>query len=127
MSKRRRILIVDDQPEVLRIYSRALEIAHYETLTASSAQAAMELIQSGPPDAVLLDLKMPFVNGLGMLYRLREVYPKVPVAIVTGVSNLDTATVEEIGNLGAELAYKPLGIAEVEALVGRLLNIAGAR
>jgi DNA-binding NtrC family response regulator len=123
---RRRILIVDDQPEVLRIYSRALEIAQYETLTAPSAQAAMELIQSAPPDAILLDLKMPFVNGLGFLYRLREVFPRIPVAIVTGVSNLDSATVEEIISLGAEVAYKPLALAEIEALVGRLLHTAGS-
>ncbi|HZR23231.1 MAG TPA: response regulator [Vicinamibacterales bacterium] len=119
---KRRILIVDDQPEVLRIYARALEIANYEPVIANSATAAMELIQTAPPDAILLDLKMPFVNGLGFLYRLRAMKPTLPVALVTGVTNLDDTTVQEIASLNAELAYKPLGITDIQTLAEKLLR-----
>src|SRR5581483_11197348 len=48
-----RVLIVDDQPEVLRVYARALEIDGCDTQTAASAQAAMDLINASPPDAIL--------------------------------------------------------------------------
>lgn len=121
-----RVLIVDDQPEVLRVYARALEIDGCEAQTAASAQAAMDLINAGPPDAILIDLKMPYVNGLGFLYRLRETHPKIPVAIVTGLPSLDPQTTQEIQDLEADLAFKPLTIAEVQSVARRLIERAGS-
>jgi DNA-binding response OmpR family regulator len=120
------VLIVDDQPEVLRVYARALEIDGCEAQTAASAQGALDLINASPPDAILLDLKMPYVNGLGFLYRLRDEYPDIPVAIVTGLPSLDPQTVQEIHELGADLAFKPLTIAEVQAVARQLIARAGS-
>src|SRR5581483_48309 len=116
-----RVLIVDDQPEVLRVYARALEVDGLEAQTADSAQAAMDLISAAPPDAILLDLKMPYVNGLGFLYRLRESYPRIPVAIITGLPSVDSQTTQEIRELEAELAFKPMTIAEVQSVARRLI------
>lgn len=113
---------MDDQPEVLRVYSRALEIDGCETQTAASAEDAMALITGAPPDAILLDLKMPNVNGVGFLYRLREAFPGIPVAIITGLLPLDVETRKEIHDIGAELAFKPLTISEVQALARGLLE-----
>jgi DNA-binding NtrC family response regulator len=116
-----RILIVDDERDLLRVFSRALELAGYDAHTAESAEAAMALVHAAPPDAILLDLKMPFVNGLGFLYRLREAYPHLPVAIVTGMSSVDEATTSEIRALDAGLWFKPLSIAEIQAVARDLL------
>ena len=116
-----RVLIVDDQPEVLRVYARALQVDGCDTLTAASAQAALDLISAQPPDAILLDLRMPYVNGLGFLYRLREAHPGIPVAIVTGAPSVDPQTTQEIQELGAELAFKPMTIAELQSVTRRLL------
>lgn len=121
-----RVLIVDDQPEVLRVYARALEIDGCDTQTAPNAQSAMDLINASPPDAILLDLKMPYVNGLGFLYRLRAEHPRIPVAIVTGLPNLDAQTTQEIRDLGADLAFKPMTIGEVQSVARRLLARPGA-
>lgn len=115
------VLIVDDQPEVLEVYSRALDLAGYHTQVADTAEAAMALIEASPPDAVFLDLRMPFVNGVGMLYRLREGHPHMPVAIVTGAPSVDEVTVEEIHTLGATVHFKPLSIAEVQTIARTLL------
>lgn len=112
---------MDDQPEVLRVYARALEIDGCETLTATNAQAALELMNAAPPDAIFLDMKMPYVNGLGFLYRIREAFPEVPVAIITGLPNIDLQTTQEMHDLQAEVAFKPLTIGEVQALARRLL------
>src|SRR6266481_8018651 len=87
-----RILIVDDEPHMLNVMSRALELILYTTQTANNAQTALELVQAVPPDAIMIDLKMPFINGLGFLHRLRETHPDLPVAIVTTAPALDDAT-----------------------------------
>jgi len=115
------ILIVDDEKDLLRVYARALELDGYDTQLAESAQAATDLLAADTPDAVLLDLKMPYVNGVGLLYRLREAYPDIPVAVVTGLSTVDDATRREIRDLNAELRFKPLPIVELQALVRKLL------
>ena len=115
------ILIVDDEKDLLRVYARALELDGYDTQLAESAQAATDLLAADTPDAVLLDLKMPYVNGVGLLYRLREAYPDIPVAVVTGLSTVDDATRREIRDLNAELRFKPLPIVELKALVRKLL------
>jgi DNA-binding NtrC family response regulator len=116
-----RILIVDDEHEVRSIFSRALELDGYDTQLAESAQTAMGLVDAAPPDAILLDLKMPFINGLGFLYRLRETHPNIPVAIITGVSNLDDATLREIRTLDADLRFKPLPIGAIQTVARDLL------
>jgi DNA-binding response OmpR family regulator len=116
-----RILLVDDEPQMLGILSRALELIFYDTQIALNAQTAMELVQAAPPDAILIDLKMPYINGLGFLHRLREAYPDLPVAIVTAASLLDEATLTEIRELGADLRFKPIAIAEIQSLARDLL------
>ena len=115
------VLIVDDQPEVLRLYSRGLEVSGYRIVTAESVDAGMQIVEADPaPDAVLVDLKMPFVNGMGMLYRLRKTHPKLPVAIITGMQNLDKEALQEITMLDAAIHYKPLSIVQMRQIAGIL-------
>lgn len=116
------ILIVDDQPEVLRLFARGLEVAGYRVHTAESADAGMQLVDAERPGAVLVDLKMPFVNGMGMLYRLRKAHPRMPVAIITGMQNLDKESLQEIAMLDATIHYKPLSIMQVQQIVDGLLT-----
>ena len=115
------ILIVDDQPEVLRLYSRGLEVSGHRVITAETVELGMQLVDAAPPDAVLVDLKMPYVNGMGMLYRLRQSHPLLPVAIITGMQNLDKETLQEITLLGATVHYKPLSIVQIQRIVEELL------
>jgi DNA-binding NtrC family response regulator len=115
------ILIVDDEREVREICSRSLKMAGYDTQAAESAHAAMALIEASSPDAILLDLKMPFESGLAFLHRLRAAHPHIPVAIVTGISNMDDATQSEIRALNADLRFKPLRIAEIQVIARDLL------
>src|SRR5438876_2934251 len=110
------ILIVDDQPEVLRLFSRGLEVKGFRVITAETVELGMQLVDAAPPDAALVDLKMPFVNGMGMLYRLRQAHPRMPVALITGMQNLDKETLQEITVLGATVHYKPLSIVQVQRI-----------
>lgn len=122
MPENKTVLIVDDQPEVLRLYARGLEVSGYRVLTADTVEAGMQLIDTESIDAVLVDLKMPFVNGMGMLYRLRKTHPRMPVAIVTGMQNLDKDSLQEITMLEASVHYKPLSIAQMQRLVDDLVT-----
>ena len=115
------ILIVDDQPEVLRVYSRGLEVSGHRVITAETVELGMQLVDAAPPDAVLVDLKMPYVNGMGMLYRLRQSHPLLPVAIITGMQNLDKETLQEIAVLDASIHYKPVSIVQIRRIVEELL------
>jgi DNA-binding response OmpR family regulator len=116
------ILIVDDQPELLRLYQRGLEAAGYRVTTAETAEEAMLILDGTAPDAALLDLKMPYINGMGMLYRLRKAHPRMPVAIITGMQNLDKETLQEITMLDAVIHYKPLSIVQIRQVVDALLT-----
>jgi len=116
------VLIVDDQAEVLRLYKRGLEVAGYRVTTAETVEAGMVLIESEKPDALLVDLKMPYINGMGMLYRLRKAHPRLPVAIITGMQNLDKETLQEIAMLDAAVHYKPLTIPQLQQAVNDLVG-----
>jgi DNA-binding NtrC family response regulator len=115
------VLIVDDQPELLRVFQRGLEGAGYCVTTADTAEAAMLMIDAEPPDALLVDLKMPYINGMGMLYRLRKAHRRLPVAIITGVQNLDRESLQEIAMLDAVVHYKPITIPQMVQVVNDLL------
>jgi CheY-like chemotaxis protein len=119
------VLIVDDQRVVLRVFARALEDAGYRTHVADNAEAALEYVRRHPPDAVLLDLTMPFVNGMGLLYRLRATAPHIPVAIVTG-NAVTSETRDDLDELGVAVYFKPLSPAQIEGVVRTLLGAPAA-
>ena len=116
-----RILIIDDQEEVRTAFSRALALDGYETHTAANADTAMHMVAAMAFDAILLDLVMPSVNGLGFLRRLRATHPHTPVAVITGKSDVDDATVREIRGLDADIRFKPVSVAQIQTVTRQLL------
>ena len=116
------VLIVDDQRVVLRVFAQVLEGAGYRVLLADSADAAIESVRRDAPDAILIDLTMPYVNGMGLLYRLRDIAPQIPMAMITGMPNVADETRDELRTLGITLHIKPLTPLQIEELVGRLLG-----
>jgi DNA-binding NtrC family response regulator len=116
-----RILVIDDQPQIVALYSRALEQAGYKAQVAVTAEAALAVVRMTPPDAILVDLNMPYINGMGLLYRVRQAYPDMPMALITGAP-IDDQTLNEVQALHAGLHFKPLSNTELvhvaEDLVG---------
>lgn len=76
--KKQRVLVVDDQPKVLRFIEIDLKLRGFEVVTTSSGETALELIKAEEPDIMLLDVIMPEVDGFEVLRRLR-VFSKLPV------------------------------------------------
>jgi DNA-binding response OmpR family regulator len=120
-----KILIVDDDEAVTETFARMLKLEGYQVRTAVNAQKGLEEAEQGSPDAIILDLRMPLVDGLGFLRRLRtfEQHSATPVAIVTGDYFLDDAISTELRELGAELRYKPMFLEDIVALARHLLKV----
>ncbi len=79
-----KILIVDDDKNHLLLTKLELRDEHCEVITASNWQEGMELFESENPDLVIVDVKMPGMDGITLLRRMKERRPKIPAAIFTG-------------------------------------------
>lgn len=110
-----RLLIVDDDVSTTETFAQILTLEGYEVRTAATAESGLREFESVHPDAIILDLRMPFINGLGLLYRLRaaETDRQTPVVIVTGDQCLDDSVIRELKDLGAEVKFKPLWLEDL--------------
>jgi DNA-binding response OmpR family regulator len=119
------ILIVDDDEGVTQTFARMLTLEGYAVKTAFNAQKGLELAHENLPDAIILDLRMPLVDGLGFLRQFRAIDARqtIPVAIVTGDYFLDDAVARELRELGAELRFKPLWLEDLVGLARNLLKV----
>jgi len=120
-----KILIVDDDEGVTQTFARMLRLEGFQVRTAFSAETGLQAAEDSHPDAIILDLRMPLVDGLGFLRRLREhaEYRSTPVAIVTGDYFLDDSVSSELRKLGAELRFKPLWLEDLVGLARELLEV----
>ena len=119
------ILVIDDDDGVRQIFARMLQLEGYRVRTAMNAKRGLWEVALSQPDAIILDLRMPLVDGLGFLRRLRSSHGhrETPVAIVTGDYFLDDTVSTELSALGAALTFKPLWLEDLVGLTRALLRI----
>lgn len=117
------ILVVDDDEGVRDTFAHTLRLEGYEVRTAHNAEVGLSAVQASHPDAIILDLRMPLINGLGFLYRLRaqDAHRSVPVAIITGDHCIKDSLATEMQELGAELFFKPLWVEDIVDMTKSLL------
>src|SRR2546429_1343601 len=119
-AKKTTILAADDDPQLLRLISRNLQLEGYAVLAVSDGQQALELIESHPPDLVLLDVMMPKMDGFTVCYRVRE-FSSVPIIIITARGQ-DQDKVRGL-DLGADdYLTKPFSVDELLARVRAVLR-----
>ncbi|MDD5564085.1 MAG: response regulator [Thermoanaerobaculaceae bacterium] len=124
MSKR--ILVVDDEPDVVTYLSAVLKDAGYDTLEAANGDEAMEQIRKGRPDLITLDITMPEMTGVKTYRQLKEdgALKGIPVVIVTGVAHDFRQFISSRSQVPPPEGYleKPVKpeelLAEVKRLVG---------
>jgi DNA-binding response OmpR family regulator len=106
------ILIVDDDVVLARAYALALGTQGYAVKTSHSAEDALNEVRMSPPDAIILDYRMPMINGAGFLYRLRSHAnsERIPVLVITGETSFDEEVIQEFKELGAQIRQKPIGL-----------------
>src|SRR6202166_1251338 len=116
------ILLVDDEPGMLRYIRTLLEVDNYKVETATTGEEAVERVQKGlRPELVLLDLLMPGIDGLQTLEQLRKLQPGVKVVMLSCVS--DTRKVVQAIRLGAhDYLTKPFQKSELDTVIDQCLG-----
>jgi DNA-binding response OmpR family regulator len=125
------ILIIDDNVNLAKGFALVLQRSGYRVNVAHTAEEGLRLAQADNPAAVVVDFRMPFINGAGFLYRLRACakHAHTPVLVVTAAAVTDEMRAQ-LTELHAELRFKPLGVqdllSEVGALVGEPVSPGGS-
>jgi DNA-binding NtrC family response regulator len=113
------VLVVDDEKNIQLTLSRALSMAGYAVETASGGREALERIAAQPVDVVVMDVRMPDLDGLSVLEKARETRPELPVLIMSGHGSIET--VRSAFKLGA-FDYLEKPITEKEKLLVAVKN-----
>ena len=116
-----RILVVDDEEIVLRSCLRILGGGAYEVESAQDGREALQKIEEGHFDILVLDIMMPKIGGLEVLQRVKESHPDIDVIMITGLSEIETAV--QAMKLGAfDYLPKPFDPDELKLVVQRALE-----
>ena len=117
----KKILIVDDEPDLLRVTCFRLEKAGYQVLTSTNGEEALRIIGEEYPDLVLLDLRLPLLTGLEVCACIKkdEKLKHIPVIIFTASTQDIQEKVDECGAAG--FIFKPFNIEELLAKIKKLI------
>lgn len=119
--ERPKVLVVDDDPRICSLVADTLELQSLEVITATDAGAALQGVRSDAPDIVILDLRLPGLDGIEALRRLKEIAPQLPVIILTGYGDVSSAV--EAMRLGAyDFLTKPVETEKILVVVRRALE-----
>jgi DNA-binding NtrC family response regulator len=116
------ILIIDDEQNILVTLSRALQLEGYRTDVAGGAKVGLAKIADHPADLVLLDVKMPDMDGLEVLEKIRESHPGLPVVMMSGHATVEIA-VRAVRMGAVDFLEKPLSSEKVLLTVANTLKL----
>jgi len=115
------ILIVDDDPDTLKLLAAMLAVAGHETTTAEQGDAAIAMLADTDFDLALTDLRMGPVDGMKVLTCARKLKPNMPVVLITGDGSEDIEA--QAGELGAYACVtKPITLSRLLDIVGKALG-----
>jgi two-component system OmpR family response regulator len=119
-----RLLVVDDEPNIVELLSASLRYAGFEVATAGGGQQALEVARAFRPDLLVLDVMMPGLDGFGVVSRLRGEGQRMPVVFLTARD----ATEDKVNGLtlgGDDYITKPFSLEEVIARIRAVLRRVG--
>ncbi len=117
----RKILVVDDEPSLVRLVSKVLTHKGYEVLSAGDGEEALRLVFTYRPDLVLLDVVMPKMDGWQTCSRIREI-TDVPIVMLTGKQTSEADIVRGLDYGADDYLIKPIGGRELVARVKAILR-----
>lgn len=117
----KKVLIVDDQNGIRILLMEVFSSEGYKTYQAANGKLALEIVRNESPDLVLLDMKIPGMDGLEILRHIKEVNPEIKVIMMTAYGELDM--INQATELGALMHFtKPFDIDEIRLAVNKQLN-----
>ena len=121
MTEMRRILVVDDEPDITDTYKLLFELHGYLVMTAGNGVEALDAVKDMEPDIILSDCMMPKMDGVEFIRRARRIpaLASIPVILMSGAPELHDFS----GNLHTRVLQKPLLFDEVLQEVKRLLEM----
>jgi two-component system response regulator HydG len=121
-----KILVVDDEASHRKMIEAVLSDEGYEIKQAGDGQAAIDAVEKGFFDLILMDIRMAEVSGLEALKQIKEISPGIPIIIMTAYASVDSA-VDALKSGAYDYLTKPLDIDELKILIGQALRSAGKR
>jgi DNA-binding response OmpR family regulator len=120
---KKRILIVDDEPDVVKTTKLLLECEGYEVFSAGSAETGLANLHEVQPNLLLLDLRLPDMSGFQMVTKMRSIeeYKNIPVIVLSGMDDMVSrhiATMQET----LEFVEKPIDIEKLKSYISDLLG-----
>ena len=119
-----RVLVVDDEPNIVDIVSMALRYNDYEVVTANSGREALEAVSASKPDMIVLDVMMPELDGFEVAKRLGEQRSDIPILFLTARDTTDDK-VRGLTIGGDDYMTKPFSVEELLARIGTILKRSG--
>jgi DNA-binding NtrC family response regulator len=116
---RLRFLIVDDEQSIRRLCMTVGQGLGFVCAEAETAEAALEMLETPPPDIVVADLKLPNLSGVGLLRKIKELLPRTEVAIMTGHGSIESA-VEAMRQGAYDYIEKPFRVERLRQLLQRM-------
>ena len=114
------VLIVDDEQSICWGLAELVQEMGYEGLTAASAEEGLEIARKTPPDVIVLDVRLPGMDGLEAMARFRGIVGAVPIIVMTAYGELATA-VTAVRNGAFDYVTKPFDLRAAEKAIGRAL------
>src|ERR1019366_7543924 len=121
-----RVLVVDDDLDLAETLADGLGERGYDAAACNSSVTAAARLEAEPFDALVTDLRMPTVDGLGLLERSRTVAPERPVLVMTAYAAVETA-IEAIRKGAYHYLTKPFSVDELALFLGRAIDEARVR
>jgi len=125
MNDRRRILVCDDEPQIVRALRVILRDAGFEAVPANSGEEALDLVAVRPPQAAVLDLMLPDLDGVEVTRRIRE-WSEMPIVVLSAIGDEDKK-VEALAAGADDYVTKPFGPRELVARVRAILRRSGGK
>jgi DNA-binding NtrC family response regulator len=123
---RQRLLVVEDEASMLRVLELQLSSAGYQVAKASSAEEALKVLASGNVDLILTDLKLPGVDGLELLRRVRGMDSSLPVIMMTAFGTVETA-VQAMKAGANDYVLKPFALDDLMITIEKVLELCSLR
>ena len=124
--KKRNVLVVDDDQDVLSMLERLLQKLEYNPFVAYNGEEALRIVDTNKIDVVVSDLVMPEMDGMELLKRIKSRKSDIPFVMITGHPTIETA-VEAIKKGAYDYLTKPFQVEEVQIKIDRALEKRGLR